>query len=77
MISLSGFFQKLDLEPEHWPRAGHIPQKPPKKISDLCELYSGVAMRFCVYKGIAEKIQRIIWHRTIFALISSRKVEST
>ena len=30
-ISLSGFFQKLELKAKHLPRAGHIPQEPPKK----------------------------------------------
>ena len=34
-------------------------------------------MRFCIYKGMAEKIQRKICRQTIFALISTRKVEST
>ena len=66
---VSGIFQKLDLEADHLPRTGHIPQKPPNKISDLCELFSGVAMRFCVYKGISEEIQRILCYLTIFALI--------
>ena len=37
---MSGFFQKLDLEADHLPRAGHIPQKPPKFFSDLSELFS-------------------------------------
>ena len=54
-IRVSGFFQKLDLEAYLLPRAGHIPQKPPKKKSDLFELFSGVATRFSIYKGIFEK----------------------
>ena len=53
--SLSGIFQKLELEAKHLPRAGHIPQKPPTKISDFFEHYFTVAMRFCIYKGISEK----------------------
>jgi hypothetical protein len=45
----------LELKAKHLPRAGHIPQKPPKKNSDFVEHFPMVAMRFCIYKGIAEK----------------------
>ena len=37
------------------PRAGHIPQEPPKNVKDLFEHFFMVAMRFCIYKGISEK----------------------
>jgi hypothetical protein len=53
--SLSGFFQKLELKAKHLLRAGHIPQEPPKKISDFFEHFLMVAMRFCIHKGISEK----------------------
>ena len=33
-------------------------------------------MQFCIYKGTVRKIQRNDGHQTIFALISSRKLES-
>ena len=54
-ISLSGIFQKLELEAYLLHRAGHIPQKPPKKNSEFFEHYFIVAVRFCIYKGISEK----------------------
>jgi hypothetical protein len=43
---MSGFLQKLEMKAKHLPRAEHIPQKPPKEKSDLCEHFSKVAMRF-------------------------------
>ena len=53
--SLSGIFQKLELEAYLLHRAGHIPQKPPKKNSEFFQHYFLVAVRFCIYKGISEK----------------------
>jgi hypothetical protein len=55
VISLSGFFQKLEFRAKHLPRAGHIPQKPPKKKSEFFEHFPMEAMRFRIYKGISEK----------------------
>jgi hypothetical protein len=42
----------LELKAKHLPRAGHISQESPKKISDFFEHFS---MSFCIYKGISEK----------------------
>ena len=55
LVRLSVVFQKFELEAYLLPRTGHIPQKPPKKNWDLCEEICGVAMRFCIYKGMAKK----------------------
>ena len=57
--------------------AAFIPQEPPKKISWVLEHFWAVATIFGIYIGFSENIHRKICHRTIIALISCRKVQST
>jgi hypothetical protein len=43
----------LELKAKHLPRAGHIPQEPPKKSSDFFEHFLMVAMRFCIFIAVS------------------------